>query len=255
MTVAGKRLRPVGQKPEEAPEGAGPEDLLEIARDAQVVRVSPRLAFLFGLALSRIITLELERRLVGQDQEQVEASQERERTYYGKADHKGYPNASLAKICKAWRGAPHKYNRLTDVLQETHKDKDARERQEEEKQAKVPVIVEANTIVNPGAVVVHLQDAPPAYAAVMASGRLKSITPSALPRLLPTLLLPLLQDLLVQRGLSWICSYRLVIIVKQVQLKEHANDRQVNFASTPTRHVDHGEEVSKEGVCHESDYR
>mmetsp|Transcript_5764 Transcript_5764/g.16392 ORF Transcript_5764/g.16392 Transcript_5764/m.16392 type:complete len:257 (-) Transcript_5764:164-934(-) len=64
---------------------------------------------------------------------------------------------------------------------EDQDNKDTARRQVEEEEAEVPVVVEADAVVDPGAVVVHLEHAPLADAAVVRPGWLQ---PPALPALL-----------------------------------------------------------------------
>lgn len=95
----------------------------------------------------------------------MEAPEDTERKKDGAADHERRHDA-LARGSGATSTPAMKEN-VREGLEKHEKDEGARQREEEEEEAELPVVPEADAIVYPRAVVVHLQNTSPADAAMV----------------------------------------------------------------------------------------
>lgn len=109
----------------------------------------------------------------------MKAAQYAQRDEDGAAYHEGRDNA-LAPA-SASLPLPVVHHDVDERSSKDERDEGAGGRQKDEEEAEVPVVREANTVVDPWTVVVHSQDAAPTDPAMMSARRLQPCTSWALP--------------------------------------------------------------------------
>mmetsp|Transcript_58522 Transcript_58522/g.131636 ORF Transcript_58522/g.131636 Transcript_58522/m.131636 type:complete len:211 (+) Transcript_58522:111-743(+) len=180
QAVAGRWHCKPGQHPTESPDRAWSEDLLEIPCSTQIVRVPVALTFPACLDAVCYVDLKLDGGLVGQHQEDVEASKDAQGQEDRATDEEGRNDALPGHLCIATRHQRDLKAHPTRRQDQNHKRACGSEEQEEE--AEESVILEPDTVVDPRAMVVHLQDTPIADGAMVAPLRLQAMATAALLR-------------------------------------------------------------------------
>merc|ERR1719343_1146801 len=109
--------------------------------------------------------MELDGGLVSKHQVHVEAAQQTQCDEYAEGNDPRQGDALPVDESEAT--SPRVPDRFYEGLQEDHHNKPATTHQVQQEQAKVPVVVVAHAIVDPWAMVVHLEHAPIADAAMV----------------------------------------------------------------------------------------
>mmetsp|Transcript_103094 Transcript_103094/g.222591 ORF Transcript_103094/g.222591 Transcript_103094/m.222591 type:complete len:273 (-) Transcript_103094:411-1229(-) len=226
--VARSQLGHAGQQPSQLAEVVRAEDLLEVSPPAEVVRIPPELAPAPGPLPVAHVRAELDRRLVREDEVQVEAAQEGEGEEDADRDDPGERHALPLEEARPPDASPESEHVVYKEPQEGDGHKQAGRHEVEHEEAEVPVVAVAHAVVDPGAVVVHLQHAPLAHAAVVRPRRLPAAALLALllGLRLAELRVRVLRHALVLRRAAGIHADGHHVVVHEVGQQEERQGRQ-----------------------------